>query len=523
MSNGNSPNLLQFLESVPPPITLLLVELSTPISYVRHTLEFVSWKSHWTESWLALAGWWALCLVTHTFMRYLFPAVILLPALWAYLRSPSSKSSKSSPTTEQTLALVLADIEVIRSLLPTLPETPESLRNLPVALRVSAILYLPYVVLTYFVPLSILVGIAGTIVSTYRAPWASTLRTTLWRSAYVKRGLRYVWNRITGVHPGSAFQASTASVNMGPSIPSPAPPQRFLFTILECQRWWVGLDWTAALLPGERPSWCNVAQQPMSPPSAFTLPPSSIIYLPGRNEKRIKRTATWRWEEPQWGVIVNKDGAGVKRVEQVPPGIEEDNKDGNYSLKRAATILRERSIAASEKEENVITTVANVPDAEDTATDADGWVYGDNKWEAPTSKGGLGKFTRYRRWSRVAILEETVEEVEPGPLGILKDPQSLVKGGQGVVKEAQVVVTDAVALADMKSTTTRTSPERSMHSRSNSRSSASGMSPTVTDNISISSATSSPSAFRVTEASQSQEDPSNALRERLKTAIKNAR
>jgi hypothetical protein len=28
------------------------------------------------------------------------------------------------------------------------------------------------------------------------------------------------------------------------------------FTVFENQRWWVGLDWTHALLPGERASWC---------------------------------------------------------------------------------------------------------------------------------------------------------------------------------------------------------------------------------------------------------------------------
>jgi len=27
------------------------------------------------------------------------------------------------------------------------------------------------------------------------------------------------------------------------------------FTVFENQRWWVGLDWTHALLPGERASW----------------------------------------------------------------------------------------------------------------------------------------------------------------------------------------------------------------------------------------------------------------------------
>ena len=29
---------------------------------------------------------------------------------------------------------------------------------------------------------------------------------------------------------------------------------RFAFTVYENKRWWVGLDWTAALFHGERPS-----------------------------------------------------------------------------------------------------------------------------------------------------------------------------------------------------------------------------------------------------------------------------
>ena len=31
---------------------------------------------------------------------------------------------------------------------------------------------------------------------------------------------------------------------------------------------------------------------------------------------------------------------------------------------------------------------------EDEVTDADGWVYGDNKWESRSAKGGMGKASR---------------------------------------------------------------------------------------------------------------------------------
>ena len=58
---------------------------------------------------------------------------------------------------------------------------------------------------------------------------------------------------------------------------------------------------------------------------------------------------------------------------------------------------------------------------DDILTDTDGWVYGDNKWEAPSSKGGMGKYTRYRRWTRIAILTETVELVGPGEFGVVRD------------------------------------------------------------------------------------------------------
>jgi hypothetical protein len=55
-------------------------------------------------------------------------------------------------------------------------------------------------------------------------------------------------------------------------------------------------------------------------------------------------------------------------------------------------------------------------------TDPDGWVYADNKWEMPSPKGGLGKYTRYRVWTRCAVLVEDIEEledeeVETGPAG----------------------------------------------------------------------------------------------------------
>jgi hypothetical protein len=150
---------------------------------------------------------------------------------------------------------------------------------------------------------------------------------------------------------------------------------------------------------------------------------------------------------------VNRDGTGVSRIEKQPPGIvvEEDKETGSR-LKRAATLIKERTVnmgAASdkdkEKEEGAVVT-GSTPDAADTATDGDGWVYGDNKWEATSGKGGLGKFTRYRRWTRIAILEETVEETYPGPLGIVREQMKDGQDEQDELKETQTVGQKTMAL-----------------------------------------------------------------------------
>jgi hypothetical protein len=46
-------------------------------------------------------------------------------------------------------------------------------------------------------------------------------------------------------------------------------------------------------------------------------------------------------------------------------------------------------------QEDIVSPVAGQPEGSipeaDVETDADGWVYGDNKWESMTARGGLGK------------------------------------------------------------------------------------------------------------------------------------
>jgi hypothetical protein len=115
---------------------------------------------------------------------------------------------------------------------------------------------------------------------------------------------------------GSALDTTPPpSPPLKPTDPSlqPSAPLYFRFELQENQRWWMGLDWTSALLPQERAAWCDVYLNPTSPPQGFTLPSETTIYLPeprkGDPTGRVRRTARWRWVDEEW-VVVRKLGQG---------------------------------------------------------------------------------------------------------------------------------------------------------------------------------------------------------------------
>jgi Integral peroxisomal membrane peroxin len=339
--------------------------------------------------------------------RYFLP--ILLVSAVAFNRWRPSYFSRSSPiVTEKSLQHTISDLTTIHALIPH-PFAP-STTSIPLItfLRIALLSYPPYLLLTYFVSLRILLGVSGSIVLTCRAPWSQTTRHILWKSAYIRWSFYHLASYITGhpLPPKTLFIQAHSSTSSGP-----VNSVRFLFTIYENQRWWMGLDWTAALLPAERPSWCSAAQLPVSPPNAFSLPPPAVSYLPADTKekdrkagKRVKRTARWSWEEGEWRVMIRKDGiGGVSRVERPLPS--DDNSSGQSSgaasrIFKGVGKRRESSDSAGVGAGTGGKPAGNADeepfeggDEEDglVVTDPDGWVYGDNKWEGGSAKGGLGK------------------------------------------------------------------------------------------------------------------------------------
>lgn len=377
------PSLLDFVNNVPHPLTAVLVQLGPKLTALARAAEILSWRRAWHDSLLALAAWWALCLLTEPVLRYLLPLLCLLAIPLLHRRS---RPPPAPPTTEATLQAAIADLTTIQALLPSPPSLPSA--TLPTLARVVALTYIPYLLLTHLVPLRVLLALAGTALLTARSPPAIVLLATLRRSAWARLSLA----RLLALLTGQPLPPRALSHQPLPTSPAPVPALRFLFTLYENQRWWMGLDWTAALLPAERPSWSSAAHHPLSPPTAFALPEPTAVFLPNPAGKgRIKRTATWAWEEPEWRVLVRKDPSGAPtRVERPLPSPRDESPNSSRLLK-AADKMRESGVLGSSTGD-ADSLPSDEPD-EDNAftTDADGWVYGDNKWEGLSSKGGMGK------------------------------------------------------------------------------------------------------------------------------------
>jgi hypothetical protein len=125
---------------------------------------------------------------------------------------------------------------------------------------------------------------------------------------------------------GSAIEDEHAEdpIAERPSNGSTSPALYFLFELQENQRWWMGLDWTSALLPQERPSWCDAYLHPSTPPTGFTLPSESVMYLPEPRKDdpngRSKRVSHWRWLDEDWSAV-KKIGGGQSLSQPIPTAV----------------------------------------------------------------------------------------------------------------------------------------------------------------------------------------------------------
>lgn len=205
--------------------------------------------------------------------RYLVPVILILPALsrhlkaqtWWPWRSPNQTPHEPAAASDVTVAATISDITVLRLLLPAFlfQQPPVAARSpiieaiqivhntLPLRsiVRATAILYIPYLVLTHLISLPVIFGLLGTIVLTARSPWIYVLRTLVLESGWARWAWRRIWAFLTDqpiAIPGSGFSIQEKQVVLPPKLgkknvtvaQSLQPSRlRFRFDILENQRW----------------------------------------------------------------------------------------------------------------------------------------------------------------------------------------------------------------------------------------------------------------------------------------------
>ncbi|CAO1631037.1 unnamed protein product [Parajaminaea phylloscopi] len=333
---------------------------------------------------------------------------------------------------------------------------------------------------TYFPPFPLFslslrhaVLFAGLVAFGWCSTFATLVRHALWKSAIVRRLARAALRGVSLGHLGNPAPSglfSTSHEALGPhrtiagatadagrhskglkaSSLSPARVNTvpYRFELYENQRWWVGLDWTAALLPQERPSWTDSSLSPVSPPSSFTLPSETVHWRPKPSKQNPnaweKRTVRWRWEEDEWHVVVNVGGglglgagetprkkAGRRSSEATSASNDVATPSGSGSSTLFSGFASRNGPASPTSPRTSSTGGAfdmlsgaqgagavEEEFAEDFAqeTDTSGWRYGDNAWEKMSNRSGMGKYTRRRKWVRRARMEEIVLEEQERPM-----------------------------------------------------------------------------------------------------------
>ncbi|GAA6022258.1 hypothetical protein JCM11491_001684 [Sporobolomyces phaffii] len=246
------------------------------------------------------------------------------------------------------------------------------------------------------------------------------------------------------------------------------------FTTFENQRWWVGLDWTHALLPGERASWTDPSSNPSNPPASFSLPPPQVTYFAAPTatdpRARVKKTTAWRWLDPEWRVL-RESVPSVALPAVSPPALLANAttptttttttslSDSPPSPTTTTTTTSSSSsifsslpsppanlLSSSSSSSSAAAAAALGAPTPPTAfaspaqliadptsrmfaqwqVDTEGWQYGDNHFEKMGPRGGLGKYTRRRAWVRRAGLVEQTERVSGPP------PSNASASGKGL-------------------------------------------------------------------------------------------
>lgn len=381
------------LVATPPTVTRALAFSHPFLLPLNQLVGLITWTSGdpW-ESFLIVAGFWALTIYGDVMVRYAGPLLVVTCVIlgmysrrysplsssgWTNEKFHDSKKEKPEGTMKHQKSLdeIVETLTVFTSrcniLLEPFMQFTDFLSTQRTATSATTrpALTTMFIRILFITPIWIALNLppfyilntrrvllaVGTLMLSWHSRPARVSRAVLWRSNFVRR----VISVTTGLKFGASPQPPVLP-NKGP--PPPLPPRhrsqhdvanslaangraepagvRFTFVVFENQRRWLGLGWTYQLLAYERTPWTDEHLNPSDPREEFKLPEVD------------NGNAQWRWVHgSEWQV----EGGGKKKA----------------------------------------------------SSSDDGWIYYDNKWhDGRRGQDGWGRYTRRRKWYRDAELVE---------------------------------------------------------------------------------------------------------------------
>ena len=401
------------LVATPPQITRALAYSHPFLLPLNKFAGLLTWNTDdpW-ESFLLVAGFWAVSIYGSYVLRWAGPIVIvvcLILGMYSRRYSPLSSTAQTGEKHEKghkrdPSEMSLRHHKSLDEIVETLREfttrcnllldpflrltdflstqrtaTSATTRPALTTLFLRILLVTPLWIAMTLPPFYILttrrvVLLFGTVVLTWHSRPATVSRVILWRSLTLRRFFSFV----TGLALSTEKEKEPKAKNglLAPPLPPRKRSQagvasdfamkrrpessgvRFTFILFENQRRRIGLGWTTSLFAYERGAWTDEHLNPAPSKDEFELPD-----VEGGH-------ARWRWVDgSQWKI--------------------EGGESGTASSVKGTT-----------------------------ANDGGGWIYYDNKWnDGKRDADSWGKYTRRRKWYRDAELVEVTPstEVTPSP------------------------------------------------------------------------------------------------------------
>lgn len=414
------------LKDTPPSIIVALSQLAPIVASLNTVLALITWtgKDNWS-SFLLLATFWLTCLYGDVAFHYAGNWLLFLLLGIGYLRKKTKTQkivhaiqkgadplTQGIDDTQKIMDATLYEIDCLRARCHLLSSTFEPAykvftwedpkRSALIGMRLMMVTPIYIAALWLFSSRALLI-IVGTFGLVFTSPWFKVVCTVCWRLRFVRKvataaiGIEYfpgesnimqILSRQPAASPFEMSNETPVSVSAGGS--------RFTTTIsvVENQRRWLGLGWTASLLPHERAPFTDIDDHPGVAPENTALPEPKTI----AEDTGISRTITWKWIDSDW------------RIEK------------------------------------------------ERGRDTEGWLYFDNTWHHPSAIEGIGKYTRRRKWIRNAECSEVVFGSAPDPTILKKFPRDQDDQDQDENRERKSSRTRAFTIDPEKVTSSVKSP-----------------------------------------------------------------